>query len=444
MGINFPNAPATGDTWPNPPVDGLPIYTWDGEKWTTVGTGYGTGGSGGGSTVYMSDTPPVGAPAGSLWYETDTGLFYVQYDDGSSMQWVIIVLPVASDATSLGAVAYDTPQTLTAVQKAQARTNISAAPFSAMSYGGIQVNGGMEISTQHGGSAVLTPAGATFTYVVDNWSIERVGPSVLSGQQKTMLDGPPPGFTHFMQLDVTTPQPTIGGDYVRFRSDIEGTRGSQLALGTPSALPFIVGFWMRASIPGTYRFTVTSGDGSGNSGWFPFTIDASAVWQYVTIRIPPQTTGTWATDSSGGIRFLIEVASSATPNIAGAVGQFAALTGVVILPGTEVPTAAQSPFIVRSGAEEGKICARYSQRIDGIIFSGNPGAAGMRMDNQYGWPLGQLRVVPTITTSNIVYTNSSGVTFGNSNHMFYAPTWTATAGLQVSLATGTVFADARI
>ena len=35
MGINFPNTPAIGDTWPNPPVATQPTYTWDGEKWTT-------------------------------------------------------------------------------------------------------------------------------------------------------------------------------------------------------------------------------------------------------------------------------------------------------------------------------------------------------------------------------------------------------------------------
>jgi hypothetical protein len=31
--LNFPNAPAIGDTWPNPPVTGQPTYTWDGADW---------------------------------------------------------------------------------------------------------------------------------------------------------------------------------------------------------------------------------------------------------------------------------------------------------------------------------------------------------------------------------------------------------------------------
>jgi hypothetical protein len=34
MGINFPNAPTLNQLYPQPPVVGLPVYKWDGEKWT--------------------------------------------------------------------------------------------------------------------------------------------------------------------------------------------------------------------------------------------------------------------------------------------------------------------------------------------------------------------------------------------------------------------------
>lgn len=36
-----------------------------------------------------SDTPPVGAPDNSLWWETDSGVFYIRYNDGNTTQWVI-------------------------------------------------------------------------------------------------------------------------------------------------------------------------------------------------------------------------------------------------------------------------------------------------------------------------------------------------------------------
>jgi hypothetical protein len=41
------------------------------------------------STVTVSDMPPAGAPDDTLWWESDTGLLYVRYNDATSTQWVI-------------------------------------------------------------------------------------------------------------------------------------------------------------------------------------------------------------------------------------------------------------------------------------------------------------------------------------------------------------------
>jgi hypothetical protein len=48
----------------------------------------GTPGSGGSSTIYISDTAPTGVPVGSMWWESDTGVLYIYYNDGDSTQWV--------------------------------------------------------------------------------------------------------------------------------------------------------------------------------------------------------------------------------------------------------------------------------------------------------------------------------------------------------------------
>ena len=34
MSLDFPSTPAVGDKYPSTPVEGIPTYTWDGEKWT--------------------------------------------------------------------------------------------------------------------------------------------------------------------------------------------------------------------------------------------------------------------------------------------------------------------------------------------------------------------------------------------------------------------------
>ncbi|MET3995049.1 hypothetical protein ABID65_006715 [Bradyrhizobium sp. S3.9.2] len=47
-------------------------------------------GGGGGASVLVSDTPPVGAADNSLWWESDTGNLLIRYNDGNSAQWVAI------------------------------------------------------------------------------------------------------------------------------------------------------------------------------------------------------------------------------------------------------------------------------------------------------------------------------------------------------------------
>ena len=64
------------------PSDGT-IYGRKDAVWTEVE-------SGGGSSVFVSDTAPVGAPDNSMWWDSNSGILYVRYNDGSSTQWVQI------------------------------------------------------------------------------------------------------------------------------------------------------------------------------------------------------------------------------------------------------------------------------------------------------------------------------------------------------------------
>jgi len=46
------------------------------------------GGGGGGITASYSDTPPGSAAVGDIWYESDTGKFFMYINDGDSSQWI--------------------------------------------------------------------------------------------------------------------------------------------------------------------------------------------------------------------------------------------------------------------------------------------------------------------------------------------------------------------
>jgi hypothetical protein len=51
MAMDFPSAPTVGQKYPASPVAGVPTYTWDGAKWTTIGAPMG-----GKSPVYIDGT----------------------------------------------------------------------------------------------------------------------------------------------------------------------------------------------------------------------------------------------------------------------------------------------------------------------------------------------------------------------------------------------------
>lgn len=73
----------------------LAINTYDGKlylKKNVSGTEtvleIGAGGGGGGSSVTISSTAPAFPAAGDLWWDSDVGILFIYYNDGTSSQWV--------------------------------------------------------------------------------------------------------------------------------------------------------------------------------------------------------------------------------------------------------------------------------------------------------------------------------------------------------------------
>jgi hypothetical protein len=77
MAFDFPASPTVDQVFGS--------YKWDGEKWVSA-----AGAGSGGASVLVSATPPAGAPDNALWWESDTGLTFIRYNDGNSTAWVAI------------------------------------------------------------------------------------------------------------------------------------------------------------------------------------------------------------------------------------------------------------------------------------------------------------------------------------------------------------------
>lgn len=86
-----PSNPNSGDLWFDPATLKTYVYYNDGDssQWVQSNpTGGGGSGSGGGSSVTVSDTAPSSPSSGDLWWHSTNLKLYVYYTDGSSNQWV--------------------------------------------------------------------------------------------------------------------------------------------------------------------------------------------------------------------------------------------------------------------------------------------------------------------------------------------------------------------
>jgi hypothetical protein len=251
----------------------------------------------------------------------------------------------------------------------------NAAPFDALAYNGMQINGSMEVSQERGTTAFAGPVG----YVCDGWQFSKVGTASVS-----VGTNPVPGwFTgllNFVYCTVGTGASLAAGDIFCFLQNIEGYRISRLAWGTANAQPITIAFWTSHHRTGVYSGVVRNG--AGNRCYaFTYTHNTADVAQYNVVTIPGDTAGTWAADNTLGMVITFAIAAPVggtytaptlnswlAGNYFAGIGQINAvaatsdafrITGVVVLPGVEAPSAARSPYIMRPFDQEITTCRRY-------------------------------------------------------------------------------------
>jgi hypothetical protein len=281
---------------------------------------------------------------------------------------------------TVGAVRYDTAQNLTEAQDAQARSNIYAAPFDALAYNGMQINGSMEVSQENGIGAVTVLN--TNKHVNDGWFVNSSGVQNLVCKQEP---GAPAGLLNSLSVTpVGTANPSPAAtDFAVITQRIEGWRAARLAWGTASAKPITIGFWVNASRSGLFSGSATNPPAFDRGYIFTFTITTPLVWEYKTVTIPGDTTGTWKKDNTAGVQLnftlmagsnqqaaagawagAFKFGATGTTNGVAAITDVFYLTGVVVLPGIEAPSAERSPLIMRPYDQELLTCKRYFHKIN--------------------------------------------------------------------------------
>jgi hypothetical protein len=295
------------------------------------------------------------------------------------------------------------------------RANIYAAPLDALAYSGMQINGSFEVNQQAGHLVNTTASGS---YICDGFVVYKNGTMAFAAGT-TITTPITVGIPGGLYAATTTAQTTIGGgDYLVINHPIEGYRISRLAWGTSSAQPITIGFWSQHFRTGVY--TVGIGNTAGNRSYLAtYTHNASNVVQYNTITIPGCVDGVWNKDNASGIivQFVIasgivapaantwfsagyQAAPGQTNGVASTSDVFR-ITGVVVLPGIEAPTAAQSPLIMRPYDQELVTCQRYYEKAPAVV------RATGQLYLVAPWKVSK-RATPTLT---VVFESGTGATF---------------------------------
>jgi hypothetical protein len=229
------------------------------------------------------------------------------------------------------------------------------------------INGNMVIDQRNAGASV-TPTATVYT--LDRWQLPIAQASKLSIQQNAGAVTPPAGFSNYLGLTSLSAYSITSTDYFLLTQAIEGYNISDLAWGTASAQSVTLSFWVRSSLTGTFGGVVTNGTRA-----YPFTysISAANTWEYKTVVVPGDTSGTWATNNTTGliVQFGLGVGSNRSGTAgAWATGTLNSATGATSVVGTNGATfyitgvqlekgATATSFDVRDYGRELMMCQRY-------------------------------------------------------------------------------------
>lgn len=234
------------------------------------------------------------------------------------------------------------------------------------------MNGNFLVNQRRGTTAItLTTPGQ---YNADRWYHAVSQTSKASSQ--TIDSGSAVGSKNYLRMK-TVSAATLGStDVFNIRHSIEGNNVQDFNLGTASATQITLSFWVRASQTGTYNVAF-SNDGNNRSYVTTYTISTANTWEYKTITINGDTSGTWKTDTGTGLTVRFDFGSGSTfttssPNT-WLTGDFIKSTGTTSLITTLNATlditlvqlekgGVATPFEYINVADSLTRCERYYQR----------------------------------------------------------------------------------
>ena len=164
------------------------------------------------------------------------------------------------------------------------------------------INGQFEIDQRNSGASISVTNGNS-AYGVDRWLWEYGGSA--TGVTLQQVSDAPAGFLNSLKLTVGTGASVGAGNYLDIEQPIDGLTWSDTAYGTANAKTTTLSFWVKSSIAGIYGVCLQNAkSGATRSFSAPYTINSANTWEYKTITVPGDTSGTWVNTNTCALNVI--------------------------------------------------------------------------------------------------------------------------------------------
>ena len=172
------------------------------------------------------------------------------------------------------------------------------------------INGAMTIA-QYGTTTTLV-TGNSNGFAADRFRGFNVGTGACSIIQATNVPSSTNGLINSLQIDVTTADTSIAaGELYMIRQVIEGLNITDLAWGTANAKTITLSFWVSSPKTGTH-FVAFKNSAQDRAYAASYTISVADTWEFKTITVAGDQSGTWLTTNGTGIQVCWNLAVGST------------------------------------------------------------------------------------------------------------------------------------
>ena len=282
------------------------------------------------------------------------------------------------------------------------------------------INSAMVIDQRNAGASV-TPIGSS-GFAVDRWQyFTNATAGAFNAGQNLNSVTPPSGFTKYLGYQVASAQTPTGTNAYFFGQKIEGFNVADLGWGASGAQPISISFWVRSSLTGTHSGNLQN-TSNARSYVFSYSINSANTWEYKTISVAGDTTGTWPTDNTTGLIIYFNLGcGTGIQTTAGSwnAAQYIGVTGGVSVVSNASATwyitgvqlekgSTATSFDYRPYGTELQLCQRYLPAFNGVNSVIGSGAF---FSATVAWGIVKFPVTTRVAPTGLTASSGSAITY---------------------------------